>query len=270
MIDSTIDLLLFIGILSNVIKGGELILVKEQREQVQKFAEKTSLFLRNLKPLESLKLFSVEKVRFLTLVLSGIFVLQFLIALYFSMDQVSKYVEGHLALLVTGLISFCLGWFMLPRFISKYGHQLSVWLYSHGKGMLFVGRFLTFYALLMLFLSLLLLLFLSSIVAFGPDTWPTNLYDLDNIARRIFSEGSLLVYFIVIVLGLLYPTWIYIGVLIVVSQFVLFQVLILYILELMLKFLRGLARRIAEYTKGAFAALLLIATCVLGIVRLYL
>ena len=42
------------------------------------------------------------------------------------------------------------------------------------------------------------------------------------------------------------------------------------VLELMLKFVRAIAWRIIEYNKGAYAALTLITTIILGIVDLYL
>jgi hypothetical protein len=55
-----------------------------------------------------------------------------------------------------------------------------------------------------------------------------------------------------------------------ISIFVLVFTLILLILEILLKFCRGLVYRIAEYSKGAFAAIIILVTLALAVTEFYL
>jgi len=65
------------------------------------------------------------------------------------------------------------------------------------------------------------------------------------------------------------PALIDFGVLAILSCVVLLSSLILLVLEMLLKIVRGLVWRVVEYNKGAFAAIVLILTILLGVIESY-
>jgi hypothetical protein len=254
-----INVLLAIGIFANLVKGGDLLLRKHQKQRLQETFEAFTVWLDDLRPTRWFALLPRPTPAFWWSVFSSLFALNAGPrpaggALTLQLDLIRASLGTLLTALPTpekslrlslevAMIAGCLA--AIPASIitvRKIGPHLVSWLVGPGRFWPFLGRLLLFYvpstAVLGLFWGLCWLvrgrLILTAIVLL---IWPF----------------SFVIYFLNV------TGWL------IVSLY-----LFLSLLNLLVKSMTAICWRIAEYSQGVFAALLLIATVILGIAKVAL
>lgn len=253
----TVDILLVIGILVNLIKGADLVLRPHQQKWLQKKFESLALWLDYTKPLKwymSLVHKKVYSVLFFTapfiviaLPLAPSIVKSGIAPLWWGVFVV---VFGIIATIVTIASAFGISNLEddLPSERPPFYDVLSLGQYWLINSDSFAQQLLR---------HLL-------VVATSVGLWLI----ISSTKTNIFGKGGFL---IEILNGIVFLTFCFITWGFAASSFlIIIFVLILLAAEVMLKFFRGLVWRIVEYNKGAFAAIVLIVTIVLGVTEFYL
>jgi hypothetical protein len=241
----TVDVLLIVGLILNFVKAGDLILRPHQLKWFQDRFEHMTLWLDFTKPLKALKTLTSDDGRLALLVLGyvpAIFVL--------AATQAPQASEPKGISLITYLN------FGILIFLIKKGLPITRWLFGDGRVTSFLKRFMLLsigqlVALVCLVLSVRLIVYLSD-------------HSNEHFLLGALFVVDILVLLALALLNLVYSTiWLACFLTIVASS-------ILLIFEILLRFARGIAWRIVEYNKGAFAAIVLIVTVALGLIDFYL
>ncbi|NEO21889.1 MULTISPECIES: hypothetical protein [unclassified Moorena] len=262
-----VDALLVIGILANLVKGGDLFLRESQKQKVQDISESITIYLDDLRPISWLRPLTTQKAQHWIIVVGVIeFVIVMVVAFTLQrLDPVDDNIFG-LSLILTQLLALVLSGLSLP-FIFKTGPKTMSWLLQDERPLQFLCRFLR----LIVFgyviggayqLFLLLLISLISLVIGQGGFF--------NSLEFLFQAGSWQQLTYVVGLLMIWPAFTYFWIVVQSVGLILWLVVLIIMLETCLLVLRGFAWRVVEYSKGAYAALLLAVTIILGLVSLFL
>jgi hypothetical protein len=291
-VEQTIDTLFVVGVLINVVKGADLLLRPHQQKWLQRKVDAATLFLDYTKPLEWYKTHSIQrrvfKVAVVLLFVAGI------PAILLSGPDISWWMKIFFVVAavvgIYGLITSDLSLFdatiqrieLDVRFgltvsqddrrkyrSARIGKRLSDWLFAsetflqHFSRPLVLG--LAFVGLLAGIVGSLLL----------------GVYVFDKAAAVLKGYSGVKLFVCVIVVAIILSLLFSVGrelttigeplfILGIPSIIITVVFVAITFAEFVLKLLRGVAYRIADYNKGAFAALVLIATIALGVLEAYL
>jgi hypothetical protein len=246
-----VDSLLVIGVLTNLVKGGDLLLRKTQKEWLQERFEVLTLRLDDIRPVSWFAALSRPRPAAVWSAFSALFVfvapisalggaLAFLLDLWIMSAQNILAVDAppRLALGVGLLVAVPVSALVL----WKLGPGLVRTLVGTGHGGRFFGR--------------LFILYLTSAAAFGA------FYGASVLAKDIASARH--------VMAVLWPLLLSAFVLNAAGLLLVTVLFFLWILRLLFSAANAVCWRIAEYDRGVFAALLLIVTAGLGLYRVLL
>lgn len=242
------DTLLLIGILMNLVKGGDLLLRQHQKDWLQDHFEAFTLRLDDVRPVSWFGALSRPRPAVIWSICSALLVLvspiqalggalAFLLDLWImslrslSVLDLPSLMALRVGLLVAVPVSVVCLWKVCPRLVRK--------LVGSGKTGPFFGRLLALYFL--------------SVAIFSAFLGASRLADKVVIVQFILAALWPLLFplFVLNAAGLLMVTLLF----------------CLWILRPLFVVLKGICWRIAEYDRGVFAAFLLIATIALGIYR---
>lgn len=231
---------LLIGILVQFTKLGDLLISDKQKQFIQEKIEWLILKIEYSGLLDQFYRI-IEKKRFrkiintLLVFINGICVCYFFFMLLGDMSEDNQSFQGENLTIAIGftLLVSLIAW----KAFQMYGFRILSWMFRKGRWGVFFARFLLFVVITNIPLMLLLIY----------DRY--NFYPI-LIALLLFS-GVLLVWFSISWLG----------------TFLALYFLALTLLKFLLNILRWLLWRISEYNKGAVAAITLLITVVLGIVK---
>jgi len=243
-----IDTLLFIGIVANLVKGGDLVLRQHQKEWLQDRFETLTLWMDGIQPIAWFGALSRPRPAAIWSVFSAFFLfvtpiyalggaLAFFLDLWImsaknlSAGDIPTRVAFGVGLLVAVPISVATLWKVCPRLVQR--------LVGNGHG----GWF---------FVRILILYFASAAIFFSFFS-----------ATRLTGEFPALR----LALALLWPCLLPVFVLNAAAILLVSLLLFLWILRLLLALLKGICWRISEYDRGVFAAFLLLTTVALGVYR---
>jgi hypothetical protein len=262
----TVEILLVLGILVNLLKGADLILRPHQQRWLQDKFELLVLKLDYTRPID----WYLKKSLINVFIVAEIVVVIVLLVIPFFLIEITK-----LRLLIYLIL---VGWHALsPLFYSinmepdpnkperlwdinyRLAEKLIQWVEKSGTFLQQIVRLL----LLILLVGAHILL-------------PYLLFILSDVSLMKFSkELRILFLFILVPLFIFFMRY-YIGpfnnILVIglpAILVVLFTVILIPI-ELLIRLLRGIVWRIVEYNKGAFAAIVLLITIALGAIEFYL
>jgi hypothetical protein len=253
----TLQLLLIAGILVNLVKGAELILRPHQEKWLQYKWESMTLWLHYSKPINWF--FQSGKItQFFWISYALFFPVILVLALALLPELKWRYWIGViLCFLMTGGL-FLYSVIMKNKeddvYQLKIQQKLINW-FSEGR----TTRQYIFRLLLLATLTVVLI-FLTYVSIIGlirlkvASPWAFFVIIMFLVMPVVRLHGA---YLVIINLG-------------ITSLTTLGLSLILLVAEFLLRILRGIAWRIAEYNKGAFAAIILVATALLGIIEFYL
>lgn len=248
---TVVDSLLSIGIFANLVKGGDLLLRKGQKEWLQDRFETFTLWLDEVRPVmwfgalcrpRPAAVWTTLIVLFLlvspTITYGGALALLLDLWLNTGRNILSAnkpvYMFLLIGLLVAVPVCVLLLWRACPRLVR--------WLVGTGHGGRFFGR--------------LLILYPTSVVIFG-FFYAISLFAKDIVVIRY-------------TLALVWPSLLPVFVLNASGVTLVSLLVLLWCLRVGVAVLSGLCWRIVEYDKGVFPALLLIATVALGLYRVFL
>jgi hypothetical protein len=232
-----LEILLIIGIVVNLLKGADLILRTHQQKWIQDRFEHVTLWLEDTKPIDWFAKRAKDKVQIALLIF---FIVLDLLALMIVLIHFVKTESNSILAALLFLASVFVNLVILKR-IALDSRK---WLCKSSSYEEFFGGFLKLCA--EIFGGFFLLSYLRPMIRFVPD-------HLINLALLLILPPAVL-FLDVWLLGFL----------------LIFTTIIFNILEIVLKLLRGAAWRIVEYNKGAYAAIILLITIVLGFLELYL
>jgi hypothetical protein len=258
-----LDTLLALGILVNLVKGGDLLLRPHQRRKVQALCERLHRRLASQRPIAGLQRLASERgQRRLMLVGSGEFLV--VVGADVSLDMWS----GGSATIGSFGVLLCAGAMLLsvlsrPLVTRLGGPKLMRWLLGDLRCFAFLRRFAVVCIAGMTVLGMYqaILWGAASLLGTG-DPFDTLALPLEQV-----GPGTL-----VVGVGLLvaWPPFVYFWILTQVAGAALSMCVLTRLGGLLLTVVRALAWRVAEYNKGAWAALVLGTTVVLGLLRLIL
>ncbi len=248
---SIVDVLLAIGVLTNVVKGGDLLLRKRQKEWLQERFEVLTLRLDDIRPVSWFEALSRPRPAAVWSAFSALFAfvapismlggaLAILLDLWFMSAQnilavdASPRIALGIGFVVAVPVSALVLWKLCPRLIRA--------LVRTGHGGRFFGR--------------LLILYLASVAAFGA------FYGASVLMKDIASAR--------VVMAVLWPLLLPAFVLNAAGLLLVTLLFFLWVLRLLFGVAKAVCWRIAEYDRGVFAAFLLIATAALGLYRVLL
>jgi hypothetical protein len=252
-----------VGILSNLVKGGDLILREHQKMRVQSFCETATLRLEELKPLRWFVHLTTPHANMWLLVIGGIEIAALYVYSLIMMRREPSFGTLTGIEIVMQVIAIALSVASIPYIIRKIGPRTMRWLFGDGRIPIFIRRYVKFvlsgYAIGFILLSIF---FLSVWLVSGSKSLVEAFVDEPSFDQGgwVYVAGSLLV-------G---PFLTFFVIVFQVGGLVGWCILTFFLLEIALKLLRGFAWRVVEYSKGAFAALILLFTVLLGFVSLYL
>ena len=255
-----LDATLLLGVLATCTQAADFLIRPAQKLRIQVFVEIATLHLEELRPLEWLKLFRTVKARqvlYLTTVCG------------YQWHSVYKGWVNHQEIphdqMVVGVALFILG---LPFLVLSYwyGPFLVGWLYSEGKLIRFLERWLlviytAFFGILLCLAGLLYAITKATQSHLDPQKY------FHVITTLPFS---IKVTFIIFILFTCFELLGEAALLATVGAAIVAAYILAFILELGLKMLRAAAWRIVEYNKGAFPAIVLVLTSFIGLLKLYL
>jgi hypothetical protein len=256
-----LDTLLALGILVNILKGGDLLLRPHQRRKVQSLFERLHLRLESQRPIAGLQRLASERgQRRLMLVGIGEFLL--VVGADIALDMWS----GESATLGSFGVLLCSGALLLsvlsrPLVTRLGGPQLMSWLVGDLSFFAFLRRFAV------VFIAGIAVLGIYQAALWGAAYLMSvgDPFDTLELPLEKVGPGTL-----VVGVGLLvaWPPFVYFWILTQVAGAALSMYALTRLGVLLLKGVRALAWQLAEYNQGAWAALVLGTTVVLGFLRL--
>lgn len=266
-----IEILLIVGIFVNLIKGGELILRPHQQKWLQDKFETFVLMLDYTKPLE----WYINKSRKKVFWISGWSIGLGLYGLAgaviqpkryggltfkISFDNLKTFIAASLILLVFSFTKYVLSKNSdesdeINSIVARLQKPLNEWLTDDESvggqisRLLFVGITASIFVII---------------------TGALLVFYIDNVFFATAAHDDTVLFLLAMAGVVIIGSIVWIGVRFAIGVLI-FMILFLSMLftELLLKLLRGLTWRIAEYNKGAFAALVLVATALLGVAEFY-
>lgn len=251
----TVEILLVIGILVNLIKGADLILRPHQQKWVQDKFETLTLRLSDTKPLTWFG-YITNPVIFWVLALIIGFPLAYALGQPLLFANTLKDLSFYTGLVLLSLWNMNKANTYATGFISYIGNAKEK---KGGKSYsfrTFIKRFLRVSLSFIILCSLIgiAMYILSSVwLNFSPHSRPISRLELLRIS--FIPAWPFIFHFLSIL---------------TVCSLIIFAAGLLLIIEILLVFIRAICWRIAEYNKGAFAAIILIVTIALGVTEFYL
>jgi hypothetical protein len=258
-----LDTLLALGVLVNIVKGGDLLLRPRQRRKVQSLFERWHLRLASQRPIEGLQRLASERAQ-RRLMLVGIG--EFLLAV--GADIALDMWSGESATIGSFGVLLCSGAILLsvlsrPLVTRLGGPKLMIWLLRDLSFFAFLRRFAV------VFIAGITVLGIYQAALWGAASLMStgDPFDILELPLEKVGPGTL-----VIGVGLLvaWPPFVYFWILTQVVGAALSMCVLTQLGVLLLNMVRALARRLAAYNQGAWAALVLVTTVVLGFLRLIL
>ena len=171
---------------------------------------------------------------------------------------------GRLNVIIFQILALAISSLSIPVIVRKLGPRTMKWLLADAKPLVFVRRYIALVAIGYL-IALIYGIFLIGLI------WLANpSHGIFGAIESIFDSKSLASKFYLFGFLLIWPAFTYFWVMVQVGALVLWFVVLLPVLLLLLRLALTFAWRVVEYSKGAYAALLLIVTIILGILSLYL
>lgn len=271
----TVEVLLIIGILVNLIKGADLILRPHQQKWLQMKADSLALRLDYTKPLEWYTKHSGRRIFWVIYVIApAVFFVGALVILNFMAGNRSWLLYLVIFCLVFMVLSCATTvgkgdweqYYLKKEDVPKMEKLLTGWLLSSRT---FIQQL--FKHILITIAAAVCLLFTYFCFKKGWG-YAHLLYPEENDSLSIKSFGRLLLFLLSLIPFLLLFRFLAVNAYRfgIVSLCVVIFSLIMLAIEIPLKVVRGVAWRVAEFNRGAFAALVLIITIALGITELYL
>jgi hypothetical protein len=251
--NSALNVLLAIGVLANLIKGGDLILRERQKKKLQDRFETFTVWVDDLRPVKWLSYLPNPKPALWWSVFSAIFALiapapglgaALLFVVYLIRDSIVSILQAQR---VKASIVGAAMWFgfllAIPASVlalRKFSRPLIKWLVGDARFWLFLGRLILFYA--------------GSVATLAIFHW------ICLIGGRILP--------IAIALSVLWPFTFIVYFLDTTGLLIVTLYMLIRPLNWLVKLLGAVCWRVAEYSQGVFAAFLLIATIALGLAKL--
>jgi len=261
-----LDILLTLGILVNIVKGGDLLLHPQQRRKVQSLFERLHLRLESQRPIKGLqRLISERGQSRLMLVGIGEFLLVVAVDVYLDIwsgeSGESVTIGGFGVLLCSAAI--LLSVLSRPLVTRLGGPKLMRWLLADPSFFAFLRRFAV------VFIAGITVLGIYQATLWGAAYLMGTVDPFDTLELPLEKVGLAT---LVVGVGLLvaFPPFVYFWMLTQVAGAALTMCVLTRLGVLLIKVVRALAWRLAEYNKGARAALVLGTTVVLGLLRLIL
>jgi hypothetical protein len=258
-----LNTLLVLGIVVNVIKAGDLVLRPHQQRAVQTFFEDITLRLESMRPLEWLaSLSSTRGQRWLLFAGTAEFAVVLAIIVFHKVSAGEIVSFANLGT-VLDTAAIVLSLVTLPLVPRLGGPRLMCWLVGDARVRGFVWRFM-----LALFIGFFAIGIYEGAL-FGSAYFVGHADPFDAMEKSMGHAGAGA---IIVGVGLLiaWPPFVYFWILTQVGGLVLWITLLAWVCEFLLKGARGVAWRIVEYNKGAWAALCLLTTVALGLIKLAL
>ena len=256
-----LDALLALGILVNLVKGGDLLLCPRQRRKVQLLFARWHLRLASQRPLAGRQRLASERAqRGLMLVGSGEFLLAVGADLALDLWSGASATLGSFGVLL-GAGAILLSVLSRPLVIRLGGPKLLSWLLSDLSVFAFLRR------CAVVFLAGITVLGMYQAALWGAASLMSagDPFDILELPLEKVGPGTL-----VLGVGLLvaWPPFVYFWIVTQVVGAALAMCVLTRLGMLLLNVVRALARRLAAYNQGAWAVLVLVTTVVLGFLRL--
>lgn len=261
-----VEILLIVGILTNVLKGAEILLRPHQQKKVQTFFDHLTLKLEYTSPLKWFGYFLKNKIQVVFITIASLFLLIGYLGILLS-DFADLYYERYSddhsypadipIFVITIAVAICIAIWAVPTSIVLIyrGNRVVKWLYAEGNSSIFTKRLFYFWGV-PVFFNMVPILGLIPIV-------PAII--LEKILPSILFWIFLFIYALALVI--VSGCWSVIG---FAAYFTFLAQITCFCLEVLVRLLRAIAWRIVEYNKGAFAAVILLFTVLLGVVETYL
>ena len=262
MLSHVLDVALVLGIFINLVKAGDLFLRPHQQARVQSFFEDLTLRVEDVRPIEWLGRLATPRAH-LVLVLIG--VVEFL-SVMAAVAGIPDSRGNALAPLGSNAFVFQVASIIcsipaLALTAKRHGPPLVAWLLGPPPIQGIVRRFLKTLALGFLALALYEFILFGLVVLL----WGWEPFDSLDLS---FGRGGPGVLVIGVGLLLVWPAFVWFWVITQVGGLIIWAVIWVRLLEVILKVVRALCWRIVEYNKGAWAAVVLIITGILGLAKL--
>ena len=261
-----LDTILALGILVNIVKGGDLLLRPPQRRKVQALFERLHRRLKSQRPIEELQRLASERGQ-RRLMLVGIGEFLVVVGADISLDLWSG--ESGESVTIGGFgVLLCSAAILLsvlsrPLVTRLGGPKLMRWLLADPSFFAFLRRFAV------VFIAGITVLGIYQATLWGAAYLMGTVDPFDTLELPLEKVGLAT---LVVGVGLLvaFPPFVYFWMLTQVAGAALSMCVLTRLGGLLLKVVRALAWCLAEYNKGARAALVLGTTVVLGLLRLIL
>lgn len=250
--ERTIDILFIIGLLVHLFKGADLLLRPHQERWLQEKCDTLALWLDFTRPLKWYAKFKIRKTRVILIIGSAVLYLS--LAAGLASRNWDPYTQYNLIMIIVFTV------YIAREFLDsgKSEHPVIKFLLSGQGFLIFLLR-----PILLLAVGAFIIFAYLVVVAALFYCFVTN----QLVLFIIILYGALTVLGILITYNV---PLVQIEMLAVLSLCILCLSAILLVAEAFLLVFRGIAWRIAEYNKGAFAAIVLIATILLGATEFYL
>lgn len=256
----TLDTILLVAIITNLVKGGELLLLPNQRVWLEDKIDTIAIKLDDFRPLVW-ETYVKSTTTHALIVGFGLAATSLWIVYKALSESDNSIITDYIIPLSVAVLFINMILFLVIR---KWGASITVWILGRGTAVSFLIRINVFIfgSPILLLAGILLVhayVFLGWVL-YGGEYNVDEITDLGLLTNILFAipVGSL------VGLGI---AWFSIYIFLALSWQLLWVSIFL---KYLLAFLRGFTWRVATYAKGGYAALLLIITIVLGLLRLAL
>jgi hypothetical protein len=249
---NVVEILLYIGVLATLLKGADIILRPKQQAWVQEKFETLTLRLDYTKPLTWYAKFKIRKNRVVLIIVSAL--LYFILAIGLAWRNWQPYTQYNL--MMVAVFTF----FVVLEFMDRHRseHPIIKFLLS-GQG------FLIFLLRPILILAAGAAIILAYLAIVTVLVW--FMISDQVVIFIILLYGSIAILGILITFNI---PLVQIEMLAVLSLCIVCVAIFLLVTEGAIRILRGIAWRIVEYNKGAYAAIILFITIILAIIELFM
>jgi len=247
-----LSIALVIGVLLNLTKGADMILLDSQKKYLQIKVENFTIFLDDIKPIKWFNVFTTLKAQIIFFII-GLIEFSIIVVIALRQDDLGEK-DRHYQYLIIG-ISFL----SIPFSIKLIGLRTSKWLVEHKSSFRFICR----YALMILigFLFFAIYMGVASLIVWAFSHQPNFESAMDLVTQDSSHEGHVFNTLMV----LIWPVFTLFWVLVEAFGLLIYATLVIFIIEFILKIVKGIMWRIVQYNKGVFSAIILIITVCLGI-----
>ncbi|MBV9762235.1 MAG: hypothetical protein JO340_16865 [Acidobacteriaceae bacterium] len=249
------DTVFITGLLVNTVKLADLLLLAEQQKRLQEWSEAATIRMDDFRPLAWFQALRTPRASKILLLIG---VLEFAVVGLIAGGVQAIAGETARREQLFQILALVLSGAFIPFIVRRAGPRTMQWLLGDSeKPLRFIRRFLGLlglgFAAFGLYEAILWVFF------HGNRDWFA-------FSEAVFESRSREHFLLLGGLTLCWPFFTFFWIVMQVGGLALWCIVFLAVAELVLKFLRACAWRIVEYNKGAFAAITLIVTAVVGIV----